>query len=241
MLDPDRLCLWFLRLGLTLLFRSQTTLRHCSNKHTKIHTHSSGTSSSVPVRHHVGVITLVFNRCVAAVAAVSAVENSHVIVRHCQCSHAASSVFLCHGGEVTVVATHLFQHGGQFVEVSVGEVLHLPEIQDHAGRTGLGGEVVQIPWKWRGTECKVNVLHQKVLRHETTTISYMLVLDSVSCCFAWCCCVLSSCVFVWWCVFSLCYTVLYTGITHPAKINFKPTLSYNVQSSSLISKLEISS
>lgn len=54
---------------------------------------------------------------------------------------------LGHGGEVTVAAAHLLQHSGQFVQVSVREVLGLPQVQDHACRTGLGGEVVQVPGK----------------------------------------------------------------------------------------------
>lgn len=52
---------------------------------------------------------------------------------------------LGHGGEVAVAAAHLLQHGGQFIQVSVREVLGLPQVQDHTCRTGLGGKVVQIP------------------------------------------------------------------------------------------------
>lgn len=52
---------------------------------------------------------------------------------------------LGHGGEVAVAAAHLLQHGGQFIEVSVREVLGLPQVQDHACRTGLGGKIVQVP------------------------------------------------------------------------------------------------
>src|SRR4029434_10928465 len=43
------------------------------------------------------------------------------------------------------MATHFLQDGGQLVEVPVGEVLRLPQVQDHAGRARLGGKVVQVP------------------------------------------------------------------------------------------------
>lgn len=54
------------------------------------------------------------------------------------------SVLGCHGNDVLVTA-HLLQNGGQAVQVPVGKVLSFPQVQDHAGRTRLGGEVVQIP------------------------------------------------------------------------------------------------
>lgn len=49
------------------------------------------------------------------------------------------------------MATHLFQHSGQFVKVSIGEVLGLPQVQDHTCRTGLGGKVVQVPGEIKET------------------------------------------------------------------------------------------
>lgn len=61
---------------------------------------------------------------------------------------------LRHEGKVTVAAAHLLQHSSQFIQVSVGEVLGLPQVQDHARRTGLGGKVVQVPGKVRRSKKK---------------------------------------------------------------------------------------
>lgn len=49
------------------------------------------------------------------------------------------------GAHDVLVTSHLLQHRGQTVQIAVGEVLRLPKVQDHAGRTRLGGEVVEIP------------------------------------------------------------------------------------------------
>lgn len=57
------------------------------------------------------------------------------------------SVFLGHGGDAVVMATHLLQDGGELVEVSVREVLSFPEIQNHSGWTRLSRKVVEIPEK----------------------------------------------------------------------------------------------
>lgn len=51
-------------------------------------------------------------------------------------------------GNKAVMASHLFQHLRQATEVAIGEMLGLPQVQDHACGTWFGGKVVQIPeWK----------------------------------------------------------------------------------------------
>lgn len=57
------------------------------------------------------------------------------------------SVLGCHD---VLVTAHFLQDGGQAVEIAVGEMLRLPQVQNHAGRTRLGGEVVEIPADTRG-------------------------------------------------------------------------------------------
>lgn len=90
------------------------------------------------------------------------------------CNRGGCSVVLCHGGEVTVAAAHLLQHSGQFVQVSVREVLGLPQVQDHARRAGLGGKVVQIPGKERrggGGIVKQEMLQAQFIRPSGKTVS----------------------------------------------------------------------
>lgn len=48
-------------------------------------------------------------------------------------------------GHQAVVASHLLQDLRQAAQVAVGEVLGLPQVQDHAGGAGLGGKVVEVP------------------------------------------------------------------------------------------------
>ena len=62
------------------------------------------------------------------------------------------------------MATHLLQHRGQFVQASVGEVLDLPQIQDHTGRTGLGGKVVQVPGGNQEEDVRQNSIVNQVVK-----------------------------------------------------------------------------
>lgn len=58
------------------------------------------------------------------------------------------SVLGCHD---VLVTAHFLQNSGQAVQIAVGEMLRLPQVQNHAGRTRLGGEVVEIPADTRDT------------------------------------------------------------------------------------------
>ena len=54
------------------------------------------------------------------------------------------SVLGCHGHDV-LMATHFLKYSSQSVQVTVREVLCLPQVQNPTGRTGLSGKVVKLP------------------------------------------------------------------------------------------------